>query len=175
MPDMLVQLLKLPSMDTAMDEMRQQGIIIRRANPFEATPIRDFIREGFGTGWADEVLPGLSNKPVTVILAIRDGSIVGFAAYECTRKAFFGPTGVAERERGKGIGKALLLAALWGLREMGYVYGIIGGAGPTGFYNRIAGAAVIPGSEPGIYEHMLKAKPSARDDDSLAPCGLAPD
>ena len=46
----------------------------------------------------------------------------------------FGPTGVAENARGGGIGKSLLLACLCGLREMGYVYGIIGGAGPVEFY-----------------------------------------
>ena len=44
---------------------------------------------------------------------------------ECTRRAFFGPTGVLESERGQGIGKVLLLACLHGLAEMGYAYGII--------------------------------------------------
>ncbi len=54
------------------------------------------------------------------------------------------------------IGTALLIASLWGLRELGYVYGVIGGAGPTDFYKRAVGAIVIPDSEPGIYVDLLK-------------------
>jgi hypothetical protein len=49
-----------------------------------------------------------------------------------------------------------LLASLWGLREMGYVYGIIGNAGPVHFYQKTVGAIVIPDSEPGIYANALK-------------------
>ena len=63
---------------------------------------------------------------------------------------------MAENERGRGIGKALLIAALWGLRELGYVYGIIGAAGPVEFYKEAVGAIVIPDSEPGIYTDLLK-------------------
>ena len=82
--------------------------------------------------------------------------MIGFAGFECTRRAFFGPTGVAERERGQGIGTALLIASLWGLRELGYVYGIIGAAGPTEFYKRAVGAIVIPDSESRVYTDLLK-------------------
>jgi GNAT superfamily N-acetyltransferase len=156
MPDMFVNLLKLPQLESSVHELSEQGVNIRRAQPFEITPVRDFIQEKFSVTWADEVSVGFANKPVTVYLATRDGRVIGFAAYECTRKAFFGPTGVAHDERGKGIGKALLMAALWGLRELGYVYAIIGRAGPVRFYQEAVGAIVIPDSEPGIYTDLLK-------------------
>jgi predicted N-acetyltransferase YhbS len=117
--------------------------------------VRDFIVENFQAAWADEISIGYSNKPVSVLIAIREKQPVGFAAYECTRRCFFGPTGVRESERGRGIGHALLLACLWGLREMGYAYGIIGGAGPIKFYERAVGATVIPDSVPGIYADPL--------------------
>ena len=152
MPDMLVNLLKLPSLDRLHDD----SINIRRAQPFEITPVREFIKQNFSVAWADEISVGFANKPVTVVIATRDGRVIGFAGYECTRKAFFGPTGVIESERGVGIGTALLIASLWGLRELGYVYGVIGGAGPTDFYQRAVGAIVIPDSEPGIYVDLLK-------------------
>lgn len=152
MPDLLVNLLKLPSLDQLPDE----EVNIRRAQPFEITPVRDFIAKNFSGAWADEVSVGFANKPVTVVIATRSGRVIGFAGYECTRKAFFGPTGVAENERGSGIGTALLIASLWGLRELGYVYGIIGGAGPVEFYERAVGAIVIPDSEPGIYKDLLR-------------------
>ena len=152
MPDLLVNLLKLPSLD----QLKDEDVNIRRAQPFEITPVRQFIEKNFSVAWADEVSVGFANKPVTVVIATRKGRVIGFAGYECTRKAFFGPTGVAEDERGSGIGTALLIASLWGLRELGYVYGIIGGAGPVEFYQRAVGAIVIPDSQPGIYADLLR-------------------
>jgi hypothetical protein len=41
---------------------------------------------------------------------------------------------------------------------MGYVYAIIGAAGPVRFYQKSVGAIIIPDSEPGIYTDLLKAK-----------------
>lgn len=156
MPDMLVPLLKLPPLEPFLQEMRAQGVVLRRAHSFEMTHIREFILAEFGQGWADEVTPCYSRQPVTLYIALKDGKVVGFGAYEATRRNFFGPTGVAKSERGLGIGKALLLACLHGLEEMGYAYGVIGGAGPVAFYEKIAGATVIPDSVPGIYTDMIR-------------------
>ncbi|PYS75540.1 MAG: GNAT family N-acetyltransferase [Acidobacteria bacterium] len=156
MPDLLVSLLNLPDLESFVDGLNHVGVRIRRAQPFEITPVQQFVKSNFSIAWADEISVGFANKPVTVFIATRDQRVIGFAAYECTRKAFFGPTGVAESQRGRGIGKALLIASLWGLRELGYVYGIVGGAGPVEFYRDTVGATVIPDSEPGIYTDLLK-------------------
>ena len=153
---MLVNLLTLPRLETALQEMVDAGIIIRRAQPFEITLVRSFIENNFSVAWADEVSVGFASKPVSVFIATSEKEIVGFAAYECTRRSFFGPTGVIENARGAGVGKALLLACLWGLRDMGYVYSIIGRAGPVEFYEKAVGAVVIQGSDPGIYTDLLK-------------------
>lgn len=150
MPDLLVNLLKLPSVANL------EGVTIRRAQPFELTPVHRFVEDHFALAWADEVTVGFANKPVSVFIATIDNELVGFAAYECTRRAFFGPTGVLENARGKGIGKQLLLHSLLALRELGYVYGIIGGVGPVSFYEKTVGAIVIPDSDPGIYTDRLK-------------------
>lgn len=156
MPDMLVNLLKLPALEAPVAELRAAGVIIRRAQTFEMTPIRQFVEKHFRVSWADEITAAYANKPVSLYIAIRDGRVIGFAAYECTRRAFFGPTGVMESERHRGIGTALLLACLWGLRNMGYAYGIIGGVGPREFYEKTVGATLIPGSDPGVYADPLK-------------------
>lgn len=150
MPDLLVNLLNLPVLEESHE------FIIRRAQPFEVTPVREFVGKNFSVSWADEISVGFARQPISVYVATIQREIVGFSAYECTRRAFFGPTGVVETARGKGIGRALLLASLWGLREMGYVYGIIGAAGPVHFYQKTVGAIIIPGSEPGIYVDTLK-------------------
>jgi len=156
MPDLLVNLLKLPSLEPVMLEMSNANIVVRRAQPFEITQALDFAEREFSVAWADEISVGFANKPVSVYIAVVGEEIIGFAAYECTRRSFFGPTGVIDRMQGRGVGKALLLASLWGLREIGYVYGVIGHAGPIEFYEKTVGATVIPDSDPGIYTDLLK-------------------
>ncbi len=156
MPDMLVNLLKLPPLAPALEAASGAGIVVRRAQVFEISKVRQFVEQNFSAAWADEISIGYANKPVSVFIATREREVVGFAAYECTRRNFFGPTGVRASERGRGAGAALLVACLWGMREMGYVYGIIGVAGPTEFYTRTVGATVIPDNEPGIYADMLR-------------------
>ena len=158
MPDLLVNLLKLPALETTSLESDKARFVVRRAQPFEMTRVRELIERELSVAWADEVSVGFGNKPVSVFIAIAEGEVVDFAAYECTRRGFFGPTGVIEKMRGRGIGKTLLLAALWGLREMGYVYGIIGCAGPVEFYERTVGATVIPDSGSSIYMNLLSSR-----------------
>jgi predicted N-acetyltransferase YhbS len=153
---MLVNLLRLPPVAPALEELRAAGLVVRRAQPWELSQVRGFVIENFSQSWADEISGGLVRQPVTVFVALREGRLVGFAAYECTRKDFFGPTGVVERERGRGVGRALLLACLWALRESGYAYAIIGGVGPAEFYERAVGAALIPDSSPGVYADPLR-------------------
>ena len=155
MPDLLVNLLKLPPLEPVLKETMHAQITIRRAQPFEMSKVREFVEKNFSLAWADEISAGFANKPVSVYIAVLEKEIVGFAAYECTRRGFFGPTGVIESVQGRGIGKALLFASLWGLREMGYVYGIIGHAGPIEFYQKTVGAIEIPDSDPGIYTNLL--------------------
>ena len=156
MPDMLVNLLRLSPVEPALEELRAAGLVVRRAQPWELTQVRGFVTENFGQAWADEIAVGLVRQPVTVFVALREGRLVGFAAYECTRKNFFGPTGVIEEERGRGLGRALLLAALGGLRELGYAYAVVGGVGPAAFYERAVGARLIPDSSPGVYRDPLR-------------------
>jgi predicted N-acetyltransferase YhbS len=151
MPDLLVNLLKLPALEDGSNEF-----LVRRAQPFELSAVRAFVTENFSESWADEVSVGFARQPVSVFVATIEREIAGFAAYECTRRGFIGPMGVVDKAKGKGVGKALLLAALTGLRDLGYVYAIIGAAGPVRFYQSTVGAIVIPDSEPGIYTDLLK-------------------
>jgi predicted N-acetyltransferase YhbS len=98
--------------------------------------------------------------PVSCIVAVRGSEVIGFAAYDVACRNFFGPTGVDEGERGKGVGRALLLAALHAQRAQGYAYAIIGGVGPAEYYVRAVGAQLIDGSTPGIYADMLRPRGS---------------
>ena len=152
MPDLLVNLLKLP----VFEGPEATEFLVQRPQPFELSIVRSFVAANFSAKWADEISIGFARQPVSVFVATIDRELVGFAGYECTRRGFFGPMGVLDRAQAKGVGRALLLASLSALREMGYVYAIIGAAGPVGFYQQTAGAIVIPDSEPGIYTDLLK-------------------
>ena len=154
--DLLVPLYSLPPREDGAASVRDAGIVIRRANPFEGTRVGAFICQHFAQSWADEAAATFARQPISCFLALEEGRIVGFAAYDATRKAFFGPTGVDTAARGRGIGRALLVEALWGLHDLGYAYGIIGAAGPVAFYENAVGARVIEGSWPGIYADLLQ-------------------
>jgi GNAT superfamily N-acetyltransferase len=156
--DMLVALYDLPPAEPLVLSLLERGVIIRRANPWEVSPVREFITRCFSLGWADEASVGFARTPVSTYVAVQDGALIGFGSYECTCRAFFGPTGVEERFRKQGVGTALLLRCLEGLAELGYGYGIIGSAGPTAFYENACGATAIPNSSPGIYRDLLKRR-----------------
>ena len=155
MADMLVRLLNLPEDRECIDRLKSAGITIRRVNNYERSLVGKFILDNFSAVWADEVEAAFSQQPVTCFVATHEKKIIGFAAYECTRRDFFGPMGVNPDLRGKGIGKALLLASLRAMLELGYAYAVIGGVGPTDFYASCAGAIPIPDSTPGVYTDML--------------------
>jgi GNAT superfamily N-acetyltransferase len=158
MPDLLVPLYSLPSLHDKLALLEQEhGVIIRRAHPFERSRIRRFIATHFTEGWADEAEACFGAPPITCYIAVlvAEKKCLGFACVESTARGFFGPTGVDPAYRGRGIGSALLIAALYGLKESGYAYGIIGAAGPVAFYEKEVGAVVIPNSSPGVYVNML--------------------
>jgi len=151
MPDMLVKLYTLPDNRELISRLAGEGITIRRVQPYEFSKLQDFVRTNFDQAWADEIGASIACQPITCFIALKENKIIGFAAYECTRRDYFGPTGVNEVYRGRGIGQALLLACLHAMKEMGYAYAIIGSVGPADFYNKCVGAEIIPDSSPGIY------------------------
>ena len=150
MPDMLVRLYDLPDSQALAARLEAEGVHCRRAEPFERSATVRFVTDRW-PAWEDEATAAFARVPPTVIVAIEGERIVGFAAYNATRPDYFGPTGVDEGHRGRGIGTLLLLRALEALAAEGYAYAIIGGVGPAAFYERAVGAILIPGSEPGIY------------------------
>ena len=157
MQDMLVRLLELP--DTSKEEnilFEKESIIFRKPIAPEKSIIVQWVNKHFSKNWADETEAAFSALPVNCFIAQREQEILGFACYESTFKNFFGPTGVLQTERGKGIGKILLVKSLLGLRDMGYAYAIIGGVGPASYYEKVVDATIIEKSEKSIYQNLLK-------------------
>jgi GNAT superfamily N-acetyltransferase len=171
MADLLVRLYDLPPAAPAVAELAGQGIVVRRAAAAERSAVVDFARAHASEGWANECEAAFARLPVGCFIATERGQglpapasgyarppepLVGFACIEATARDYFGPELVHPDRRGRGVGRALLLAALEDLRHAGYAYAIIGWASSIDFYRRAVGAIPIEGSEPGIYPAPLK-------------------
>ncbi len=155
MPDLLVKLYDLPDPAPRLEGLRQRGVHIRRAMAYEKHLVAAWVRARFGEGWASECEVAFARTPMACHVATSGGHILGFACHDATALGLFGPTGVEEAERGRGIGAALLLASLADMAARGYAYAVIGGAGSVEFYAKVAGAAEIAGSVPGLYRDRL--------------------
>ncbi len=157
MPDMLVRLYDFAPVPQYDERCAANGIEVRRIDAWDRAPLLRFVREHFTENWASEVeLAFSTGHPITGFVAVKDGRIAGFAVYECSRRGFFGPTGVREDLRGSGAGAVLLMRCLEAMREMGYGYAIIGGVGPAAFYEKICGAKVIEGSDQSVYAALYR-------------------
>jgi GNAT superfamily N-acetyltransferase len=97
-----------------------------------------FIEHHFGKTWRFEASRG------TLFYTERNGVITAFAAHEANNRGlgFFGPTGVAEPERGKGLGTRLLVACLADARRLGYQRVVIPWTDAVAFYAKACGARV---------------------------------
>jgi GNAT superfamily N-acetyltransferase len=163
MPDMLVKLYDLPDLHEPLCRTKAIGIETRRPNPWEKLILLEWVESTFGSTWALECETAFAANPPSCYLAVDKDTLIGFACYDCTRKNFFGPTGVAEAARGKGVGLSLLLACLHAMRDDGYAYAIIGGVGPAEYYAKTVGATLIEDSSPGIYDFGLTRKAHGPD------------
>ena len=159
MADLLVKLYELPASAQALEKLREDGIEVRRALGPEKQAIVEWAEKKFSRSWASECDVALSAQPVTCFIAVKEKQVIGFACYDATLKGFFGPIGVDESVKKKGLGKALLIRTLEAMRDAGYGYAAIGWAGPVEFFRKTVGATVIEGSEPGVYKNLVKAGP----------------
>lgn len=99
-----------------------RGVAFSDFQPRHLTPLAEFLRRHFPGDWQryvrgtmEAILAGA--PPERLWLAEdENGQILGFAQFENER---FGPFGVAEKERGRGIGAVLLDHALKAMRARG--------------------------------------------------------
>jgi GNAT superfamily N-acetyltransferase len=156
MTDMLIKLYELADDWQFLSKQQALGIGLRKPIGPEKHGIIDWVADHFSAGWASETDVALSNRPGTCFVAIKDAIIIGFACYDATALAFFGPIGVAKSHRKKGTGTALLTACLLDMKLKGYGYAIVGAVKDTNYYKNAVGAIEIPDSSPGIYHSQIK-------------------
>ncbi|WP_433612905.1 GNAT family N-acetyltransferase [Dactylosporangium sp. CA-139114] len=131
---------KTRSDETRLDESRLegQGVKVLPAGP-DAAP---WVRSIWGDGWAWEVEQSLGRDGAGCYVAVRDGEILGFAAYGANRPSWFGPMGTAPAAEGLGVGRVLLRRCLADQHSLGLRSAQIGWAGPIGFYSKAVAARV---------------------------------
>jgi GNAT superfamily N-acetyltransferase len=154
MADLLFKLYDLKPRPISLPE----GVVVRRAFAAEKLLVEQWVARHFGIRWASECEIAFMRQPVSCFIATNGFEILGFATYDATARGFFGPTGVMEDARHKGIGRALLFATLADMAGQGYAYGIIGATTSLDFYRKEVGATEIADSTPGFYAGMLKPR-----------------
>ncbi len=128
---------------TAEHQLRQKGLEIRRATASDFGPMMVFLERYF-KAWQFEVAASFQRTPIAVHLGLRDGQILGFAAFDGTHSGlpWFGPMGTDPNERKLGIGAVLLRRCLRDQKEQGYTYSVIPWVGPYAFYAAHTGAEI---------------------------------
>ena len=172
MADMLVKLYALPDAGPLLERLARQSIHIRRAEPGESRTIGRWVETHFSESLAAEVVWAIAREPISCYIAVERAApaqsgdayakvpretLIGAACFDAAGKGLFGPLGVDPAYRKRGVGRALLLAALEAMRAERYAYAVIGWAGEPEFYRKVAQATEIADSEPGIFGVRLAA------------------
>lgn len=135
--------LRAIDLDTAGTETRlaASGVTVRAAAPADRTMLLDWARSTWNDTWAGEIAAALDPDRPTggCHIAIRDISVLGFAAYGANRPSWFGPMGTDPAARGLGVGSVLLRRCLAQQRAAGIRRVQIAWAGPIAFYSRAVG------------------------------------
>ncbi|WP_173057676.1 GNAT family N-acetyltransferase [Phytohabitans houttuyneae] len=140
--NMTADLTALRPTEAAEERLAASGVQVRRAEPDDVPALVGFARANFSDGWAGEVSDSVGRPGAGCHLALRDGEVLGFAAYGSSRPSWFGPMGTAPAAQGLGIGGVLLRRCLRDLRDAGLAQAQIGWVGPVPFYASAVGARI---------------------------------
>jgi predicted N-acetyltransferase YhbS len=97
----------------------EEGYSFQAALHEQKEEVTQWIRSNFGPFWSYEVSEAFRHSTPSVTLALKGGKMVGFSAHGALELDWFGPIGVVEGERRKGIGSVLLFKSLINMREEG--------------------------------------------------------
>ncbi len=121
--------------------------VVRKVKHNDFDELVKYVEHNFSYEWSQTIKDGFKSRNPSIYIALNnEGEIIGFAAFDVykNKKCYFGPMGVSESNRINGIGYSLLHHCLKDMKEIGYEYAIIGGAGPIEFYEKACNAVVIP-------------------------------
>ncbi|HEX6098861.1 MAG TPA: GNAT family N-acetyltransferase [Thermoanaerobaculia bacterium] len=121
---------------------RLEDSAARRPERSESPRVLAFIEQHFGRIWRFEAAKAFETQIPQIFITEDGHELTGFAVHDVNNRGlgFFGPTGVAESMRGRGIGCRLLLASLADLRRLGYARAVIPWTDALDFYRKCCGA-----------------------------------
>jgi mycothiol synthase len=120
-----------------------RGLTVRRAEPGDTQAVRALVQAHWPV-WRAEVTNALNNHPISLHLALQQGRMLGFAAYDTNNlgTGWFGPMGTVPAAEGQGLGRVLLWRCLQDQKAQGHATAVIPWVGPIDFYTRYAGAQI---------------------------------
>jgi mycothiol synthase len=120
-----------------------RGITVRRAEPGDTQPVLAVMQAHWPV-WRAEVTQALTNKPISLHLALQQEHMLGFAAYDTNNlgTGWFGPMGTIPEAEGQGLGRVLLWRCLRDQKAQGHAAAMIPWVGPIDFYRRYAKAQI---------------------------------
>ncbi len=127
----------------------------RRPTRDESGRVLAFVEKTFGHIWRFEAAKAFETEIPQMFVTEADAAITGFAVHDVNNRGlgFFGPTGVAKEQRGRGLGCQLLMASLADLHRLGYARAVIPWTDALAFYR------VCSGAEP-AHRFIAFARPS---------------
>ena len=152
--DILIRLYGIKDYSDAFRALREKGIVIKKVMDVNASEVVEFTERNFSKVWAEEVRFAVFHRNCYV--ATEGTRPVGVVCVQATAPEFFGPIGVLEECRGKGVGSALLHRAVLSMKDKGYKYMVAGAVrGPMArIIRRYYETIEIPDSI-GSYEDLL--------------------
>ncbi|RLF03852.1 MAG: hypothetical protein DRK00_08000 [Thermoprotei archaeon] len=109
-------------------KLREEGIEVRPLETRDIYPLLKFLEGNFSADWYRHALELLQRgcDKGQILVAVKGGEVVGYCQYWHSEEydwhrpgAHFGPFGVREDMRGRGIGSVLLAKCLWDMRARG--------------------------------------------------------
>lgn len=103
-------------------KLNSEGVTFETFRPERTLPLLDHLRECFPGDWQRYLRESMVRKTMghfergEIYVAMHNGKCLGFCQHENER---FGPFGVDDKERGRGIGAVLLLKCLHGMKAKG--------------------------------------------------------
>jgi GNAT superfamily N-acetyltransferase len=128
--------------DEESQNARSSHLEILRCDQDDEGRVLAYVEREFGRIWQFEAAKAFEREVPPAFISEENGEITGFAVHDVNNRGlgWFGPTGVSQSMRGRGIGGRLLLASLADLRRMGYARAIIPWTDALDFYRKVCGA-----------------------------------
>ena len=118
-----------PNIGQVEEALSKEGILVRELNTKELVALLKFLRENFSADWYRHCIDLLSRGALKeqIIVAVRNGNeVVGYCQFWgnegfhwSAAGEHFGPFGVREDLRGKGIGSVILYRCLQNMKKLG--------------------------------------------------------